>query len=265
MAFFFMPVCLFAMTSKDCAQSLEEVRSEHAGAPLWQSHLNSPKEFEKIFGIRHLTINEMTASQRGQVSSYLSEFMYPPATDDMNVDNTFDSIAADQALFDSYQNAINTSIISDGFFPSQDLTWVDFLTLYVPYIHGAHPISPKPSDPMISPRISIKKINDSIGLGVFAEEDIHIGAWIGEYTGVVSQSSDDPKLNEYDMEYAVEGLSLRAKDAGNFTRFINHSKNENVEPQGIIYKQQLFIGIIANRNIKRGEQILYDYGSGYWQ
>jgi len=234
MAFFFMPVCLFAMTSKDCAQSLEEVRSEHAGAPLWQSHLNSPKEFEKIFGIRHLTINEMTASQRGQVSSYLSEFMYPPATDDMNVDNTFDSIAADQALFDSYQNAIN-------------------------------PISPKPSDPMISPRISIKKINDSIGLGVFAEEDIHIGAWIGEYTGVVSQSSDDPKLNEYDMEYAVEGLSLRAKDAGNFTRFINHSKNENVEPQGIIYKQQLFIGIIANRNIKRGEQILYDYGSGYWQ
>ncbi len=110
------------------------------------------------------------------------------------------------------------------------------------------------------------------GRGVFAKKDIPKGTRIIEYVGekVTKAESDrrgkilvdlHKKNNTLGAVYLFE-LNKRYDIDGNVTyntaRYINHSCDPNAETDVIRGK----IWIIALRNIKKGEEIFYNYGYG---
>lgn len=107
-------------------------------------------------------------------------------------------------------------------------------------------------------------VSPEIGLGVFARFRIEPGDLVGEYTGLLRKSKpedDNPYLFHYDFQRVVD-----AKDYGNYTRWINHSvKHANC---GIAYAHLadgLHVLLIASQPIAAGQQLLFNYGPGYWR
>ncbi len=120
----------------------------------------------------------------------------------------------------------------------------------------------------------LKFINDTCGFGVFAEENIGSQWNIGEYTGDVvtlqevlkMKSLNERTYNEYLMVLNEPSQTyVDARNAGNFTRFINHSFKPNVVCSGCYYLGHHIAVIRAIKDIKKDEQLFIDYGDAYWQ
>lgn len=100
------------------------------------------------------------------------------------------------------------------------------------------------------------------GLGLFATRPIKKRARIAEYRGprLTDEAADRAQnrgnryLFEINSRWTIDGKSRK-----NLARYANHSCNPNAEP--IIKKRRVFIN--ALRNIKPGEEIVYDYGRDY--
>lgn len=116
-------------------------------------------------------------------------------------------------------------------------------------------------------------INDEIGFGAFANEDFPAECYIGEYTGLLRRlyrSKPDP--NGYCFKYPTRWWSLKyfvidALDYGNELRYVNHSVDSNLQPVCLVdlntnLLHQVFL---TSRPIKKGEQLLFNYGGDYWR
>lgn len=117
--------------------------------------------------------------------------------------------------------------------------------------------------------IYLQKVNPLIGYGVFAKENISSLSYIGEYTGELRKRRRfKDKGNDYIFGYMVGSFGtpwiIDAKDKGNFTRFINHSFYPNVSSRGVVLDGVYRVIFFANKAIKKGEQLTYDYGPTYW-
>ena len=119
--------------------------------------------------------------------------------------------------------------------------------------------------------VYIQFIDDAIGYGVFADTDIQPGQMIGEYAGIIkkykpkgAQNKEEVHNESYRWKYGSDILD--AFDAGNFTRFINHSYNPNLEARYIKTNDNFpaHLIYIARKPIKKGEQLLINYGAHYW-
>ena len=119
--------------------------------------------------------------------------------------------------------------------------------------------------------MSIRFINSKIGYGTFAESHIAKDQMVGEYTGIVMATKEikDTKytwdyLAGYDEQGKEFKFSVDAAKFGNEMRFVNHDYQPNAVmkyiPQGGVWH----VVYIASRPIKKGEQILTDYGKRYW-
>lgn len=99
----------------------------------------------------------------------------------------------------------------------------------------------------------------SAGLGLFAGEDIPKGACIIEYVGrVISKEEEYTSKSKYLFEVNAR-MTIDGKPKWNKAGYINHSCRPNAEPE--IRNRRVFI--MALRTIKKGEEILYDYGTEY--
>ena len=135
------------------------------------------------------------------------------------------------------------------------------------------------------------------GLGLFALEDIHEGALIGEYTGelVPFEEGLGGRVDEYTCRYPTRSPAalLSAARWGNAMRLINHGSGERANAKFDFVRARMFpptarsiphrrsdfvcsrcqvlfgglmhIVVIAYRHITNGEQILIDYGPTYWR
>jgi uncharacterized protein len=118
--------------------------------------------------------------------------------------------------------------------------------------------------------IFIKWIDPILGYGVFAEKEIPYGSFVGEYTGIVRRLfRGHPDQNPYCLHYPTKLWSLKycvvdAFREGNLTRFINHSSHPNLQPICLVEHGLLHQVFIANRVIKPGEQLTFDYGKDFW-
>lgn len=116
--------------------------------------------------------------------------------------------------------------------------------------------------------VSIAFINDDVGYGVFAEQDIKKGQMIGEYTGIVKKVNFSNKPQDYDYAWGfpppTKGI-IDAKDAGNFTRFINHSNRPNIDMAYVPINNRWHLAYVANQDIKKDQQLLANYGRPYWR
>lgn len=126
------------------------------------------------------------------------------------------------------------------------------------------------------PDITIAWIDDVMGYGVWANCDIPAFTYIGEYTGVLRRPYffKDRKnyycFNYYiTMNYWEQNLwapyLIDARDAGNFTRYINHSCNPNLDMASAFHGGFLHIIFFAKTFIPKGTQLGYDYGPIYWE
>ena len=112
----------------------------------------------------------------------------------------------------------------------------------------------------------IKKSNiDRNGRGLYATKNIKAGTKIIEYVGNIitkKQTEDSGKFDNskpiylfnLNKRYDLDGLV-----SWNPARLINHSFTNNADYEGTGLK----IWVVSNREIKKGEEITFDYRFGY--
>ena len=121
------------------------------------------------------------------------------------------------------------------------------------------------------PAVSIRWVSEQVGYGLFAEEEIDAGSYVGEYTGMVRENDIrrvlEP-LNHYCYEYPVPDSLGRSfvidATQGNLTRFINHSFTPNLKPVYAYHAGFYHLIFIALQRIEPGTQLSYNYGKNYW-
>ena len=103
--------------------------------------------------------------------------------------------------------------------------------------------------------------------GLYANCNIKRGTKIIEYKGklvTVKNSEKDPKFDNSKAIYLF-GINKKYDLDGNFSfntaRLINHSCEPNCE----VFGEGLKIWIFAMKNIKKGEELSYDYGFSFDQ
>ena len=117
--------------------------------------------------------------------------------------------------------------------------------------------------------VRLRWIDDTIGWGVFAEQDLKPMHYIGEYAGIVRRKKRSDAKNAYCFEYSIVNdestrYTIDAMDQGAIVRFINHSPTPNLMSTLATYQNLSHVVIFVSRLIKKGEQLCYDYGSAYW-
>ncbi|MES2121584.1 MAG: SET domain-containing protein-lysine N-methyltransferase [Chlamydiota bacterium] len=120
------------------------------------------------------------------------------------------------------------------------------------------------------PAVSIRWLGDSFGHGLFCEETLEEGSYVGEYTGRIRVNNRryfEP-LNNYCYEYPVPDDLGRSHvidaSCGNLTRFINHSDRPNLRPVHVFRDGFYHLIFLALKRIEKGTQLCYHYGKNYW-
>ena len=100
------------------------------------------------------------------------------------------------------------------------------------------------------------------GLGLFADEDIAEGDKIIEYIGkiLLGDEAVNANINMYLFEVS-KNKTIDGSVRWNKARYMNHSCNGNSESE--IRKGRVFV--CARKNIKKGEEITYDYGEEFFK
>lgn len=119
--------------------------------------------------------------------------------------------------------------------------------------------------------LSVGWVDEVLGYGAFAEEDIAQGEYVGEYTGLVRRVSRfRAELNGYCFHYPTRFWSFHyyvvdAVHEGNEISFVNHSDKPNLQPLCLVDRGLLHLVLVAKRDIAKGEQLFFNYGEDYWR
>ena len=101
--------------------------------------------------------------------------------------------------------------------------------------------------------------------GLYASKDIKEGTKIIEYVGKIISKKESEKNIKFDNEKDIYLFNLNniydldGDFKFNTARLINHSCDPNCEVTG----KGLKLWILAIKNIKKGEELSYDYGFSY--
>ena len=100
------------------------------------------------------------------------------------------------------------------------------------------------------------------GLGLFATRPIKKRTRIAEYKGPILDKEAADRAERRGNRYLYEVSKNRTIDGtprANVARYANHSCNPNAE--SVTWRGRVFIK--STRDIKPGEEIVYDYGTDY--
>ena len=100
------------------------------------------------------------------------------------------------------------------------------------------------------------------GLGLFAGEDIKKGELIIEYIGnILTKEEADKKTSSQYLFEVSRNKTIDGTPRWNIARYANHSCDGNAESD--VTKGRVFVKAI--KNIKEGDEIVYDYGEEFVQ
>ena len=111
-------------------------------------------------------------------------------------------------------------------------------------------------------KIKKSKIDNN---GLYANQNIKKGTKIIEYKGKIISVKQSELSSKFDNGKAIYLFNINKKydlDGDfkyNTARLINHSCNPNCE----VYGTGLKVWVYAIRDIKKGEELTYDYGFGF--
>lgn len=114
----------------------------------------------------------------------------------------------------------------------------------------------------------IQWIDPQMGYGVFALNDLPPATFVGEYTGEVRKCRWSDKSNYYCYDYSIGEKTpflIDAEQQGNLTRFINHSRNSNLEPVSVYSGNRMHLILLTKSLVKKGDELTYNYGPDYWK
>lgn len=137
----------------------------------------------------------------------------------------------------------------------------------------------------IPEKLALLKINEELGCGVFAKQNIEPKEFIGIYSGLfelIQENNDQNNEYAYDVTEGIlkqflsslnlddDGsgvyfLRTNALKAGNFTKYINHSNSPNVDTKLRKIDNHIQILLFALKPIQQGCQLFLDYGEEYWK
>jgi SET domain-containing protein len=118
--------------------------------------------------------------------------------------------------------------------------------------------------------VSIRWIDETFGYGLFAEQNLSAGDYIGEYAGVVRRCNFFiANSNDYCFSYPTSALYFRkhmidSRERGNELRYANHSNSPNSESMGVVRDDILHIILRAIKDIPASTEITYDYSGFHW-
>jgi SET domain-containing protein len=101
------------------------------------------------------------------------------------------------------------------------------------------------------------------GLGLFAQKTFTRGEFIIEYTGELIPTAEADRRGGKYLFVVSDSQTIDGKGRANIARYINHSCTPNAEAE--LNEDELRVRIYAKKKILPGEEILYDYGSEYWE
>jgi hypothetical protein len=119
--------------------------------------------------------------------------------------------------------------------------------------------------------LTIIWLSTKIGYGVFTDNPLPAGSFIGEYTGLLHKRRLWRRWdNLYCFDYTVgerksTSLVIDCEEAGNHTRFLNHSARPNLELVSVYDQATIRVILYAKTAIQAGTQLCYDYGQSYWE
>jgi len=109
-------------------------------------------------------------------------------------------------------------------------------------------------------RYIVREAPNGVGKGLFAARRFKVGERIVEYTGRRISTAEADKLSSRYLFEIDKDWTIDAAGEENIARYINHSCDPNAESDvidGHIY-------ISALKEIKKGEEITFDYGEEYY-
>jgi len=112
------------------------------------------------------------------------------------------------------------------------------------------------------PRRSLRISRSFTGFGLFATRPIRKRARIVEYKGRLIGAKEAERIEARGNRYLYEinkRWTIDGTPRKNIARYANHSCNPNAES----YNVKLRVFLRALRDIKPGEEIVYDYGTDY--
>lgn len=120
------------------------------------------------------------------------------------------------------------------------------------------------------PDVYIQWIDTVREFGLFANRDFPKNAFLGEYTGNIRKYKkiiDDKNsyLFEYSIGYKKTHFTIDAREKGSLIRFVNHSTHPNITPLSVYLDGAMHLIFRTNREIKKDEELTYDYGPNYWK
>ena len=110
------------------------------------------------------------------------------------------------------------------------------------------------------PQFALRVRKSSVGLGVFAEQDIPKNRFLLEYWGDLMTDDDAQEIGGRYLFELGNGKTIEGSTRENTARYINHSCKPNSEVR--IVGNRVFIFSI--KPIKTGEELSYDYGKEYF-
>ena len=122
--------------------------------------------------------------------------------------------------------------------------------------------------------VKIAWINKETGYGLFADQNLAKGKFVGIYTGII-QESKIGRETTYSYRYPFsKRFEINASLAGNETRFLNHSDPsmisetqlvQNVDGR-VVYHDNLWeIAFQTNCPVPRGRELRINYGDTYFK
>lgn len=127
------------------------------------------------------------------------------------------------------------------------------------------------------PPLEILDAGPGIGWGLFSPGPLGEGDLVGEYSGVLQESSDAPPdtqvgghyLSDYAWNYPDElpdgtEFEVNAFSEGNALRFANHSSNPNMAVDHTLVDGLFVTFFRVIRPVRPGDQLTVDYGEEYW-
>lgn len=124
-------------------------------------------------------------------------------------------------------------------------------------------------NPTVAP-VYIAWVDEVKHWGLFAREPIPQYAFIGEYAGKVQLVSIFFKnLTPYCFHYPLPlqswlWFTINPARYGNETRFMNHSEESNCSSYVLFHKGIYRVGICADRDIGKDEELTFNYGKTVW-
>ena len=122
------------------------------------------------------------------------------------------------------------------------------------------------------PDCVIRWVSEEIGHGLFADQDITSGSYVGEYAGLIKRRRffSSFRINDYCFRYPTAHwfrpyFTINAEGCGNYTRYINHSPHPNLECAAVFSNGFFHLIFRAIQDIPKGSQLCYDYGPQYWK